>query len=80
MVNTVRISANHGRDFNPLTDHITKLQNFTKGENHDFSAFRFSLFFTLSLTIFFLFNSLSDDFTKTSFKSCTNEPACCNEY
>ena len=43
MVNTVRVNADHGRDFNSLTDHMTKLQHFTKGENHDFSAFRFSL-------------------------------------
>ena len=43
MVNTVRVIADHGRDFNPLADHMTKLRNFTKGENRDFSAFRFSL-------------------------------------
>ena len=49
MVNTVRISANHGRDFNPLTDHMTKLRNFTKGENREFSAFRFSLNFKLDI-------------------------------
>ena len=42
MVNTVRVNADHGRDFNPLDDHLTKLWNFTKGENRDFSAFRFS--------------------------------------
>ena len=41
MVNTVRISADHGRDLHPLTDHMTKLQNVTKEENRDFSAFRF---------------------------------------
>ena len=35
--------CDHGRDFNPLADHMTKLRNFTKGENRDFSAFRFSL-------------------------------------
>ena len=43
MVNTVRVNADHGRDFNPLADHMTKLRNFTKGENRDFAAFRFSL-------------------------------------
>ena len=39
MVNTVRVNADHRHDFNPLADHMTKLRNFTKGENHDFSAF-----------------------------------------
>ena len=43
MVNPVLVNANHGRDFNPLANHMTKLHNFTKGENHDFPAFRFSL-------------------------------------
>ena len=27
---------------NPLADHMTKMRHFTKGENHEFSAFRFS--------------------------------------
>ena len=43
MVNTVWVSADHGRDFPPLADYVTKLRNFTKGESRDFSAFRFSL-------------------------------------
>ena len=43
MVNTVGVMADHGRDFNTLADHMTKLQNFTKGENRDFSAFQFAL-------------------------------------
>ena len=43
MVNTVRVNADLGHDFNPLTDHMTKLRNFSKGENRDFSALRFSL-------------------------------------
>ena len=47
MVNTVWVNADHGRDLHPLTVHMTKLQNFTKEENHDFSAFRFSLNLTL---------------------------------
>ena len=34
MVITVQVKADHGRDFNPLADHTTKLKNFTKGENH----------------------------------------------
>ena len=40
MLNTVWVN---GRDLHPLADHLTKLQNFTKKENHDFSAFKFSL-------------------------------------
>ena len=43
MLNTVRVNANHGHDLHPLADHMTKLQNFIKEENCDFSAFRFSL-------------------------------------
>ena len=37
MVNTVRINADHGRDFHPLANHISK------GEICEFSAFPFSL-------------------------------------
>ena len=42
MVNTVWVNAVRGRDLRPLADHITKLRNFTKEDNRDFSAFRFS--------------------------------------
>ena len=42
MVNTVWVN-DHGRDFHPLADHMTKLGNFTKEENHVFSAILFSL-------------------------------------
>ena len=41
--NTVWVNADHGRDLHPLADHMAKVQNFPKEENHDFSAFRFSL-------------------------------------
>ena len=51
MVNKVRVIADHGNDFNPLADHMTKLKNFTKGENRDFSAFRFSLHLMLEQTL-----------------------------
>ena len=74
----VWVNADHGRDFHPLTDHIIKLKNFTKEENRDFSAFRFSLQLKLEQTLTNL--SLSDDFTKTTYKSCTNELACCSGY
>ena len=43
MANTLRVYADHRRDFNSLVDRITKLRIFTKDENRDFSAFRFSL-------------------------------------
>ena len=36
MVNTLRVKADHGRDLHLLADHMTKLRNFTKGENRDF--------------------------------------------
>ena len=42
MLNTMWVNADHGRDFHPLADHIAKLLNFTKEENHDFLAFQFS--------------------------------------
>ena len=38
MVNTVWVNADHGRGFHPLTDHMTKLNNFSKEENCNFSA------------------------------------------
>ena len=41
MVNPVWVNADHGHDLHPLADHMTKLRNFTKEENRDFSAFRF---------------------------------------
>ena len=43
MVNIVHVNADYGRDFHPLADHMTKLRNFSKGENYDFLAFQFSL-------------------------------------
>ena len=30
MVNTVWVSADHGHDLHPLTNHMTNLHNFTK--------------------------------------------------
>ena len=32
MVNNLQVNADHGYDFYPLTDHMTTLQNFTKGD------------------------------------------------
>ena len=39
MVNTVRVNADHGRDFHPLVDHMTKLRNFTNDKIRKFSTF-----------------------------------------
>ena len=43
MVSTVWVNADHGRDFHPLNDYMTKLKNFTKEENRYFSAIIFLL-------------------------------------
>ena len=32
MESTMRVNADHGRDFNPLAGHMTKLRYFTKGK------------------------------------------------
>ena len=55
MVDIVRVNADYGRDFHHLTDHMTKLRNFTRGEIRELSAFPFH---------FKSINSLSDDFTQ----------------
>ena len=51
MVNTVCVNADHGCDPHPRANHMTKLNNFTKEENCDFSAFRFSLQLMLEQTL-----------------------------
>ena len=43
MVNILRINPNHGRDFHPLADQLTKVRNFKKGEIREFTTFPFSL-------------------------------------
>ena len=43
MVNTLQVKADHGCDFHPLADRVTKLRNFTKVDIREFSAFPFSL-------------------------------------
>ena len=43
MVNSLWVNTGHGRDLHPLADDMTKLNNFTKEENRDFSAFKFLL-------------------------------------
>ena len=47
----MRVSADHGRDFRPLTGHLTKLKNFTKVGIREFSAFPFSLQLMLDQTL-----------------------------
>ena len=66
MENTVWINADHGRDF--ITDHITKLRYFTKGDNFEFSAFPFSfqLMFDETLSIFISHNEFQMRLTKKS--------------
>ena len=48
MVNTVQVN---GHDFHLLVDHMTKLQNFTKGEIREFSEFPFSLHLMFDQTL-----------------------------
>ena len=57
MVNAVWVNADHGRDFHPLADHEIS----PKEEN--------CVFFSISIFTFH-FNSLSDDFTEATHKSC----------
>ena len=79
MVNTVWVNADHGRDLRPLADHTTKLRNFTKEENRDFLAFRFSLQLMLeqALTNVILCLMISQ---KTTYNSLVNVLACCRGY
>ena len=68
MVNTVSVSADRGRDLHPLVDQTTKLKNFTKEENRDFSAFRFLLQLMLeqALTNFMISQKLHTKVAQTS--------------
>ena len=47
----MQVSADHGRYFHPLADHMTKLRNFIKGEISEFSSFPFSLDLMLDQTL-----------------------------
>ena len=79
MVNTVWVNADDGRDLHPLADHMTKLRNFIKEKNRDFSAFRFSLQLMpeQALTNLIVCLIISQ---KSTYNSCTNELACCSGY
>ena len=78
MVSTVWVNADHGRDFHPLAGDMTKLRIFTKEENRDLSAFRFSLQLMLEQALTNLIVCLMISHKKTTYKSCTNELACCS--
>ena len=78
--NTVRVDADHVRDFIPLANHMTKLKNFTKGENCViFQHFKFSFHLMLEQTLSNLMVCLMIS-QKTTYKSFTNELACCSGY
>ena len=79
MLNSLWVNADHGHELHPLTDHMTKLRNFTKEENRYFSTFRFSLqlMFEQALTNLIVCLMISQ---KTTYKSCTSELACCSGY
>ena len=77
MVNTVWVNADQVRKLHPLADHMTKLNNFTKEENRDFSALRFSLQLMLEQA---LTNFIVCDFKKNTYRSCINELASCSGY
>ena len=78
MVNTVRINADHGRDFNPLADHMTKLKISPRVKIY-FSTFRFLLHLMLEQAVSNLIVCLMI-LQKTTYKSCINELACCSGY
>ena len=80
MVNTVRVNTDHGRDFNPIANHMINLRNFTKSENHAFSAFRISLHLMLEQALCNLIVSLMVSHKQTTYKRCTNELAYCSGY
>ena len=73
MANTVWVNADHGHDLHLLADHITNLQN------RDFAAFRFSLQLMIEQALTNLIFCLMIS-QKTTYKSCTNELACCSGY
>ena len=72
MANTVQVNVDHGRDFNFLTDHMTK------GDNHDISAFRFSLHLMLEQALNNLIVCLM--ISQKLYRSCTNQLACHSGY
>ena len=78
MVNTVGVSADHWRDFHPLTGYITTLRKFTKGKIHEFSAFSFSFHLMFNQTLSNLIVCLM--ISQNYIRKLRNELACCSEY
>ena len=78
MVTIVRVKADHGRDFHPLADHMTKLRNFTKGEIREFSVFPFSLQLMFDQTLSSLIVCLMILQKLHTTNRSTNELACCS--
>ena len=64
MINTVKVSTDHGRDLHHLADHVTKSP---RKKNPDFLAFRFSLQLTnLIVCLMISQNKLHTKVTQTS--------------
>ena len=78
MVNTVWINADHRRDLHPFASHMTKLKNFTKEENRDFSAFRFALQLMLEQALTNLIVCLT--ISQKPDTKVANELVCCSGY
>ena len=49
MVGTLRVNADHGRDFHPLANHMTKLRIYPRVKQ--FAAFPFSLHLMFDQTL-----------------------------
>ena len=79
MVNTVWVNTDHGRDIHLHADHMTRLRNFTKEENRDISAFRFSVHLVLEQALSNLIVCLMIS-PKNTHKSCTHELACLTRF
>ena len=76
MVNNAQVNVDHGRDFHPLTNHVTKLPRV---KCHEFSAFPFSLQLMFDQTLSNLIVCLMISQNNT-YNSYTNELACCSGY
>ena len=51
IVDIQMVNTDHGRDFHPLADNMTKIRTFTKGEIREFSTFPFSLYLMFDQTL-----------------------------
>ena len=73
MIKPLRVSADNGRVFRPLADHV---QHFTKVEIPEFSTFPFSFQLMLDQTLTNLIVCLMISNKNYIKQSCTNELAC----